>query len=76
MSWITKKHHILTHIVLTYLTCGIWLLIYFGCKSSSNKKEKTFNEYVNEYTPSGNAKLDDFMRIQKKYLKHLHLDET
>lgn len=69
-EWILKKRSIWFHIIVTYFTCGIWLIIYFYCKSTIStpkEQEKTFDEYANAYVPFGDEKLDDYYRIQKQY---------
>lgn len=70
MNWVIKKHNILTHIILTYITCGIWLIIYFGCKSSSKKqdlKKQILYERTIEYNNTEDDKLNDYIRIEKQY---------
>lgn len=38
MKFILKKRSILFHIIMGYLTGGIWLIIYFICKNIENSK--------------------------------------
>ena len=40
---ILKKRSILFHIIATYFTCGIWAILYFGCKFSNNSSDFTKN---------------------------------
>lgn len=71
-KWVLKKRNILFHIIATYFTCGIWAIIYFYFKFTSNNIEETYTEHINNYVPTGNEQIDNYYRIEKQYLPILN----
>lgn len=71
-DWIVKKHNIWTHILLTYFTCGIWLIIWLYYKSKY-KKDVHYNIKVNINDNSyyNETDYEKFINIQNKYKKVL-----
>lgn len=48
MNWVLKKRSIWFHIIITYFTGGIWLIIYFYYKNKHNKRKNSNDTLVND----------------------------
>lgn len=67
MNWIVKKHNIWTHILLTYFTCGIWILIWLYCKNKE-KNNSNINIILEEDDDFfNNYDIEKINKIQQKY---------
>lgn len=74
-KWVIKKRSIWFHIIIGYLSCFIWLIIYFYCKYKSDKinkeKEEKLKQQKEELTRRKNRKKTELI-----FNKKLKVSET
>lgn len=72
MNWIVKKHNIWTHILLTYFTCGIWLIIWLYYKNKYKRNiHYNIKININDNSSYNETDYEEFINIQNKYKKVL-----